>query len=474
MKLLMICHMMVPFHNAGGETTIHAAFRELVGRGHEVHVICRPHTTEIQFDDYEYEGVKVVRPPWNVEPYQWFKEYAGKYNPDMLLTHLDLTFLAEQLSVDTGLPLAHFVHNEIGASTNRQGPIGFHRVPPEHCQLAIHNSEWVANAFAYKQVPSVIVRPVVEPERYRCERGDKILFINPTPDKGADTFYALSKALPHREFLVVKSVYGEQIAPPNIDGRNFPNVEVMEHTADVREAFRKARVVLVPSIYESYGRVPVEAASAGIPAIAHPTEGLLEALGADENKASVDFARHSLELHRQYRKWETPDLFKGGWISGAGIFCDRNDIDSWASQIERLYTDELYYRTRSDAALELAENLDPEGEYDRLEEALISTIQRAEDIAGVKNVKMWTPPKPLYELSDGRVVYEDARGRIPRDAIRQLGLEPIREEVAIRNGLISDPNIQAKAIEAPAENKAFEGPQEIKRRGRRPKDEVTA
>lgn len=464
--------MYVPLHCAGGETTAHSAMREMVRRGHEVRVICKPHSTEIQFDDYEFEGVKVVRPPTNVEPFHWFKEYARTYGPDILATHLDLTFLAEQLAIDSGLPLAHFVHNEIGQGNNRQGPIGFHRVPAEHCQLAIHNSHWVARAFAYKQVPEVIIHPVVEPDRYRCERGDKITFINPTPDKGADTFYALSKALPHREFLVVKSVYGEQIAPPNIDGRNFPNVEVMEHTADVREAFRKSKVVLMPSIYESYGRVAVESACSGIPAIAHPTEGLLEALGAENEDWVIDFARYSLNQHRQYQKFETPEQLRGGWVSGAGIFCDRNDTDSWASQIERLFTDEIYYRSRSDAALRLADTLDPQGEYDRLEEALISTIKRAIEKDEAINVKMWTPTKRLWELTDGRLVYENAEGRIPRDAVRLHGLEPISEEAAIRHGLIPDPNQkpEEKAIEASPENKAIEGPEENKaetKRGRK-------
>lgn len=460
---------MVPHHNAGGETTIHAAFRELVKRGHEVHVICRPHTTEIQFEDYVYEGVKVVRPPWSVDAYQWFKEYAAKFNPDLLLTHLDLTFLAEQLALDMALPLAHFVHNDITP--------GFHRVPPYHCQLAIHNSDWVANNFAYKQVPAVVVHPVIEPDRYRCDRGNKITFINPTPDKGADTFYALSKALPHREFLVVKSVYGEQIAPPNINGANFPNVEVMEHTADIREAFRKSRVVLMPSIYESYGRVAVEAACAGIPAIVHPTEGLLEALHAEKNNWSVEFARHTLDQQRKYRKWETPEAFKGGWVSGAGIFCDRNDIDSWASQIERLYTDEVYYRSRSDAALMLAENLDPQGEYDRLEEAMIETIERWKEKEDMANVKMWGPATERYwETSDGRLIAE-RDGRIPSDAVRLAvgkgGYIP--EEVAIRNGIIPDPyKTEAKAIEAPTENKAIASPQETKKRGRKPKEEIAA
>lgn len=464
----MICHMAVPHHNAGGETTIHAAFRALVNRGHEVFVACRPHTNEIQFEDYVYEGVSVVRPPWNVDAYTWFRQYVSQINPDLLLTHLDLTPVAEQLSVDSDLPLAHFVHNDITP--------GFHRVQPNKCQLAIHNSDWVARSFEYKKVPSVVVHPVIEPERYQCERGDKITFINPTPDKGADTFYALSKALPHREFLVVKSVYGEQIAPPNINGANFPNVEVMEHTSDIREAFKKSRVVLMPSIYESYGRVAVEAACAGIPAIVHPTEGLLEALGAEQNDRSIGFARYSLEEHRKRQKWTTPKEFKGGWVSGAGIFCDRNDTESWASQIERLYTDEVYYRSRSDAALKLADSLDPEAEYDRLEEALLVTAshwqQRKEDTMR----KMWTADRRLYYDADKNITTDPTKavslccgigGQIPEEDAIRLGFIEQRTER-------TEPLLDTKALNAPPENKAIAAPDETKKRTRKKKEDLAA
>jgi glycosyltransferase involved in cell wall biosynthesis len=454
MKLLMICHMAVPHHNAGGETTIHAAFRELVNRGHEVHVACRPHTNERYFDDYVFEGVKVVRPPHYSDPYQWFRSYATRLNPDLILTHLDLTFTAEQLSLDIDIPLAHFVHNDIKP--------GFHRVTQSRCQLAIYNSNWVAGNFAYKNVPYVIVHPVIEPERYRCERGTKITFINPTPDKGADTFYALSKKLPHREFLVVKSVYGEQIAPPNINGANYPNVEVMEHTADVREAFKKSRAVLMPSIYESYGRVAVEAACAGIPAIVHPTEGLLEALGAERTEWAVEFARHSLTEHRKFLKWQTPEQLRGGWVNGAGIFCDRNDIDSWAAQIERLFDDEIYYHSRSNAALALADSLDPSAEYDKLESALTETVARHQSEREAGNVQMWISDRWIWKMQDGS--YKAMRDqRIPVGSaflFAGIGTE-VPEKIARENGWI---DADTKAIEGPAENKAIEAPAENKKK----------
>lgn len=446
--------MWTPIHNAGGETTVHSAMRSMVERGHTVEVICKPSGEEARFDSYVHEGVKVTRPPDSVRHlHSYLVEYIRNYNPDLILTHLDLTFSAMQAALDTGKPLAHFVHNS--------DQLNFHHVTPLRCQLAIFNSHWIAGAQKW-QGPQIVIHPVVEPDRYRCAKGNKITLVNPTPGKGEGTFYALSRLMPDYEFLVVKSVYGEQVFPPSIRAENFPNVEFMAHTADIREVFQKTRVVLMPSLYESYGRVAVEAGCAGIPAIVHPTEGLLEALGADGTDWLIEFTRAKLKNERT----PTPERLKGGWVSGAGIFCDRDDLQSWQLQIGRLYSDDVYYRSRSDAALKLAATLDPESEYDRLEQALISTVDTWLKRNEVKKVKMWVSDRRIWETTDGLVA--EINGRIPQNATRLavgIGGE-LPEAVAMQYGFIPDtrPKPEAKAIAAPAENKAIAAPQENKER----------
>jgi len=452
MKLLFIAHMWTPVHNAGGETTVHAAMRSLVERGHTVEVICKPTGDETKFDSYVHEGVKVTRPPDDLRYlHSWILDYIRKYDPDIICTHLDLTFTAMQAALDTDKPLVHFVHNS--------DQLNFHRVSPLRCQLAIFNSQWIAEA-QHWQGPQIIIHPVIEPERYRSPKGEKVTLVNPTPGKGEATFYGLSRLMRDSQFLVVKSVYGEQVFPPAIPAENFPNVEFMEHTSDIREVFRKTRIVLMPSLYESYGRVAVESACAGIPAIVHPTEGLLESLGADRPEWLIEFTRAKLKNERT----PTPEQLKGGWVSGAGIFCDRDDLQSWQLQIERLYSDDVYYRSRSDAALKLASTLDPESEYDRLEEALISTADTWLKRNEVAKVKMWVSDRRIWETTDGLVA--EVNGRIPQNATRLavgIGGE-MPEEVAVRYGFIPDTRPQAKAIEGPAENKAISAPQENKKR----------
>lgn len=426
-------------HNAGSETTLHACMRAMIARGHQVTVIA-----DQTLESYEIDGIKVLSPPNIPYIHDWVKQQAK--DSDLILTHLDCSSRAMNLSIDVGLPLVHWVHNSM--------QLRFHNVVPHKAQLVIFNSHWVKEAEKLNQEPwpgeSIVLHPVVEPEHYRCERGNKITLVNPTPGKGAGTFYALSKLMPDYEFLTVKGCYGEQVAPPNISEANFPNIEFLEHTPDIREVFRKTKILLMPSEYESYGRVAVEASCAGIPTIAHPTPGLKEALGE------------------------------------AGIFHDRDDIPSWWSEIERLYTDDVYYRSRSNLALKLAEGLEPESEFDRLEFALEKTVTDWRKALEVNTVAMWISDRRLWETTEGKLVAEKD-GRIPQNAIRLkagIGTE-IPEEVARANGLLPPLPVSAEAktgkadnpipVEGnllsskslqPDEDKALHAPAENKRRGR--------
>lgn len=426
MRILFYLHMYPPIHCAGGETTAHSAMRALVDRGHEVKVICRPHSQERQFEDYEYEGVKVFRCPDRDEQ-NWVRDFAREFEPDILLTHLDLTPQAMQLSLDIRRPLAHMIHNSM--------QLKYHGVTPYKCQLAIFNSHWVAELEDWKG-PQIVIHPIVEPHRYRCDKGTKITLVNPTPGKGADTFYALAKALPEHEFLCVKSVYGEQIAVPNISAHLYPNVETMEHTPDIREAFQKTKVLLMPSNYESYGRVAIEAACCGIPTIAHPTPGLKESLGE------------------------------------AGIFCDRDDTPAWKAALERLYTDEVYYRKRSGLALELANSLDPEGEFDRLEEALLVTVSNWNNKQD-GDMQMWVTDREVYKDAEGNLtldrdkalsLYRGKNQRMPLEEAMALGLGHPQTGAADMTAHQVTRDLDTKALSAPAENKAIEAPAQTKKK----------
>lgn len=436
MRITAYFHLFPPEHNAGSETTVHAALRAMVKRGHTVNVICDRSKTA----PYEVDGIQVVRPPRRGVQ-SWLESFVQ--GSDLLVTHLDLTSQAMTLAIAVKIPLVHFVHNDAQLMYWRVDA----RVPYKNA-LTVYNSHWLAvkpSQWAGQDMPDewraphIIVHPVVEPDRYRCETGTKITLVNPTPTKGANVLKALARQMPDREFLAVEGGYGDQIiTAPGTDPKYAAtgNIEWMAHTPDIREVFRKTKILLMPSDYESYGRVGIEAACAGIPTIAHPTEGPKEAFG------------------------------------DAGIFIDRNDIAAWYVEIDRLLTDDVYYRQRSNAVLALAESLDPESEFDRLEQAFIETANRYRNGENAP-MKMWRSDRWIYKMADGTYKAMDNPGRIPVGAVVQIAGKGtlISEELARVNGWIGP---DAKAVEEPEENKAIAGPQETKARGRRKTESAAA
>src|SRR5678815_5651953 len=109
------------------------------------------------------------------------------------------------------------------------------------------------------------------------------------------------------------------------------------------KVYARTRILLMPSAYETWGRVGVEAMCSGIPVIAHPTPGLTEALG------------------------------------DAGFFDDRDDVDAWAKTVRRL-DDPAEYRKASRAAFKRAAELDPTSDLARFAD-VVEAVAAHEEVA---------------------------------------------------------------------------------------------
>lgn len=108
-----------------------------------------------------------------------------------------------------------------------------------------------------------------------------VTLINPRPVKGYEIFLGIPELLPQVEFLVVE-------AWPLGDGKSeveqtlgrLPNVRFLPQQADVREVYRRTRLLLVPSVVEEGGpRVCREAQLNGIPVLGSPRGGVPESIG---------------------------------------------------------------------------------------------------------------------------------------------------------------------------------------------------
>lgn len=161
-----------------------------------------------------------------------------------------------------------------------------------------------------------VIRPILHRDQIVISepfQGDRITLINANENKGVHQFLELARRMPDRKFLGVRPYYGNMTTPLPLGG----NIDWVPFSDDIRTILRRTRILLVPSYYESFGRVAVEAMVNGIPVL--------------------------------YSKPAKTSPYPGGsiegmqsWIGDAAIQCDRDRIEEWVSAIERLDDEETY------------------------------------------------------------------------------------------------------------------------------------
>lgn len=331
MRVVTLAHQWIPEHCAGAELMLHGMLRALAARGHDVVV----HLSRQPGPSYELDGVHVVP--------ELDKHHAMRslLDADVIVTHLENTPRAAVLGRLNGVPVVEVLHN-----TMRITKEWLRREPP---QLVVANSEWmladIADALDPRSRP-LVVRPPVHAVEYATAPGDRVTLVNlrrmeygggATMGKGAEVFWALAERMPNTRFLGVTGGYGGQLVRDDL-----PNAEVLPHLRhdEMRDkVYARTRVLLMPSSYESWGRVGVEAMCSGIPVIAHPTPGLVESLGP------------------------------------AGVFVDRDDVDGWCRALRTLAMPGPY-KAAAGRALARAAELDPAADLDRWCDAVEDVASR--------------------------------------------------------------------------------------------------
>ncbi len=270
MNILSYSHAYVGSgHNGGAETTLHDVMRLLRWDGHRcTALLSKPHPDGS--GSYVMDGVKVQAHANKQDPDLYFPHY------DVILSHLECASRSGLISRKYGKRAIHLLHNDqeycIGAAER-------------YADALIFNTEWIRPAYSFlPKRKGVVLHPPVDPARYGVDTTrEYITLVNLTIgttdrisyDKGGLTFYELARRFPNEKFLGVKGGYGDQYVPDDLP----PNVTILEHTNNILNVYRKSKVVLVPSKYESYGRVAVEAGCSGIPSILSETPGTREAMG---------------------------------------------------------------------------------------------------------------------------------------------------------------------------------------------------
>ena len=184
-----------------------------------------------------------------------------------------------------------------------------------------HISPWPPNI-----VKTAVVRPILHENKIAITEpfaGEYITLVNANQNKGVSQFVAIADAMPERKFMAVIAYYGgyaDQTTPPPKPIHD--NVRWVPFEDDIRVILKETKILLMPSYYESFGRIGIEAMYNGIPVIySKPAAKPKHSGGSSEG------------LH--------------AWISPAGIPCEREVISEWIDAIKSL-DDESAYTAKSE------------------------------------------------------------------------------------------------------------------------------
>lgn len=252
MHLLAVVPLYPPGSRVGAWLATHGLLRYVAEGGHTVEVV--PYQDRVG-SRYKLGGVQVL-------PLGELDEALER--ADVILTHAGGSEHYTRLARATRRPTIVMVHASTASPRSMSG-----------ASLVVCNSEATKARLQGSSPPRIVIRPYTDQGAFKTEPGDRVTLINLMSEKGGDVFWSIAAALPNVNFLGVLGGYGQQVV------RNYANVEVVPTTGKMREeVYARTKVLLIPSMAESWGMVAVEAMASGIPILARPTPGLRECLGS--------------------------------------------------------------------------------------------------------------------------------------------------------------------------------------------------
>ena len=301
MNVVFFVHAWAGTHNSGAEWTVQHYAKFLHQKGCNIEVILPEN--QIYPDGEKFAFLKFITGYYSND------FFLALQNADVIFTHLDSTGIAINWSRHYKKHLVFLSHNDHDYRIVRARQLNISVVYNNKA-----NQKNVAGG-PYPN-PTIVCKPPIFPDdvKYNRKHGQNVTLINCNENKGGKILVELAKRLPKIKFLGVLGSYGEQI----IDD-TYKNLKYVPQTPDVHLVYGKSNIVLMPSDYESYGRVALEAAINRLPVICTPTDGLKECLGA------------------------------------AGLYFDREDIEGMAKKIEELMSDEILYDFHQNIMRNLAE-----------------------------------------------------------------------------------------------------------------------
>lgn len=280
--------------------------------------------------------------PWEQDkifPEAEIGDVIAAENPDLVIVGSGQAARIAEIVQRVGIPLLmHFVDVEFQDHGGSIGGLG--KIP------CVANSRFTAKkhheAFG---VRPVVIYPFIPKELYRTETTREfVTFVNASTHKGLDLALSVARLSPEIPFTFVGGHITFGVGRKLGDSLDIPtNVDVRPAEPNMRLVYARAKVLLVPSLWEEgYGRVVTEAQVSGIPSIASKRGGLPEAVG------------------------------RGGVLIDA-----EGPVELWVDALRKLWGDEAYYSELATDAKTHSQRreLDPAFQVDEWERVLYAAAK---------------------------------------------------------------------------------------------------
>jgi glycosyltransferase involved in cell wall biosynthesis len=264
----------------GGITlTMHQLARRLEARGHAVAILTRPSDATIRQrllnkwrrwrgsmsplrdPDFSYAVYRAINPGLAVQA------VVMEFRPDVVVVNVGTgmqDFACAVMQRLRDVPALLYFHDLGSLSV-----LDYDTVKPV---LLLAVGKTLADALAERGRQAIVIPPLIELKEYKSQSSRRcVLFVNPSPRKGAEIAWALAARRPDVPFVFLESWRFEWKTLLRLlwRARKFSNIEIRRAQQDPAKVYADSKILLAPySAAEGFSRVIAEAQAEGLPVIA--------------------------------------------------------------------------------------------------------------------------------------------------------------------------------------------------------------